>query len=149
MADFARDEELWLRKYVEAWHIATENGYSNRLKYVSPVVGTCRHKLRRKELMDCSNSKKPRKRIEDKENCYYRRWDKQAIKSRAQSDKEQVRIASRQFQSSRQKRSSFRKNKRGRCKEECDRVLAIMPQRGHGKFSKPKACMNKHELVSE
>jgi hypothetical protein len=74
MADFARDEDLWLRKYVEAWHIATENGHSTKLKYVSPVVGTCRHKLRRKELQDCSNSKK-KKRTEDKENCHYRRWD--------------------------------------------------------------------------
>lgn len=30
MIDYARDENLWLRKYVEAWHIATENGYSRR-----------------------------------------------------------------------------------------------------------------------
>jgi len=26
MLDFVRDEEIWLRKYMIAWHIATENG---------------------------------------------------------------------------------------------------------------------------
>jgi len=69
MMDYARDENLWLRKYVEAWHIATENGYERKLKYVNPVVGLCRHKLRRSEMVDCSKTNKPHKRIEDKENC--------------------------------------------------------------------------------
>ena len=97
MADFARDETLWLRKYVEAWHIATENGNNRSLKYLSPVVGTCRHKLRRNELKDCSNSRDPAKRIEDKENCHYRRSHKHAQKSGSQSDKNQVKIYSRIF----------------------------------------------------
>ena len=82
MVDFARDENLWLRKYVEAWHIATENGYERKLKYVSKTVGLCRHKPLRKVKMDCSGSTQPKKRVEDKENCYYRRWDRKAKKSR-------------------------------------------------------------------
>lgn len=28
MSEFARDEDIWIRKYLEAWHMATENGYS-------------------------------------------------------------------------------------------------------------------------
>jgi len=98
MVDFARDENLWIRKYVEAWHIATENGYGRKLKYVNPVVGLCRHKLRRSEKVDCSKGKnKPSKRTEDKENCYYRRWDKKAKRSGSRFARSQVRFYSRQY----------------------------------------------------
>ena len=27
VADYARDENIWLYKYVDAWHTATENGH--------------------------------------------------------------------------------------------------------------------------
>jgi hypothetical protein len=34
IVQFAADESLWLRKFLEAWHMATENGYNNTLTYI-------------------------------------------------------------------------------------------------------------------
>lgn len=45
MMDFFRSEELWLRTYVIAWHIATENGYAEgELNYLAEN-GAARHAL--------------------------------------------------------------------------------------------------------
>jgi len=51
--EFARDEDIWIRKYLEAWHYATENG-STELKWLSgEETGLQRHALEAKHEVDC------------------------------------------------------------------------------------------------
>lgn len=51
MTDFARDEKLWLRKYQESWHMATENG--STLKFLDPKRGPSRHNLTKVQAHNC------------------------------------------------------------------------------------------------
>lgn len=56
MQDFARSESLWLRKYLEAWHVASENGHtSTELTYLDKRRGPRRHQLSKNEAHDCMN----------------------------------------------------------------------------------------------
>lgn len=48
MVDFLRDEGLWLRKYAEAWHAATENGHTD-LSFLNPTAGPARAKASSEE----------------------------------------------------------------------------------------------------
>lgn len=50
--DFARDENIWLRKYVEAWHKATENGMTS-LSWLNKEKGAARHDPTEAELVVC------------------------------------------------------------------------------------------------
>lgn len=49
-----RDENIWLRKYVEAWHRATENGLTS-LSWLDPESGPNRHKPTPDEAVDCQS----------------------------------------------------------------------------------------------
>ena len=51
--EFSRDEDIWLRKYLEAWHHATENG-KTKLTYLQPRwLGKRRHDLEDKHAVNC------------------------------------------------------------------------------------------------
>ena len=52
MMDYIRDEKLWLRKYHEAWTIATENGHS-ALQWLDATEGPLRHELSDEAKVDC------------------------------------------------------------------------------------------------
>jgi len=51
--DFARDESVWLRKWLEAWHVATENGHES-LAFLSSG-GSSRHALSEEMLIACDD----------------------------------------------------------------------------------------------
>lgn len=54
IADFVRSEELWLTKYIESWHIATENGHEDdSLFYLDTTKGLIRHEYTDEEAHDC------------------------------------------------------------------------------------------------
>lgn len=61
MMDYMKNEALWLRKFVEAWHIATENGYAaGELKYLRPVSAPKARELSGDAAVNCvTNSLSP------------------------------------------------------------------------------------------
>ena len=52
MMDYIRDENIWLRKYHEAWNMATENGHV-ALLWLDPTEGPLRHELSDEAKVDC------------------------------------------------------------------------------------------------
>lgn len=61
--DFVRDENIWLRKYHEAWTIATENGHpGDTLQWLDAIEGLTRHELKGAaaekcfEAQDCNSN---------------------------------------------------------------------------------------------
>lgn len=53
IAEFARDEQLWLRTYTQAWHMATENGQD--LKYLDQIAGPASEELSDEESIECQD----------------------------------------------------------------------------------------------
>jgi hypothetical protein len=52
--DFMRDENIWLRKYHEAWTIATENGHpGDALQWLDADEGPSRHELKGDAARKC------------------------------------------------------------------------------------------------
>lgn len=51
--DFMRDENLWLKHFLRAWHIATENGKDENLTFLDPDLGTHRNDPTPDEEIDC------------------------------------------------------------------------------------------------
>lgn len=62
--DFMRDEQLWLRTFLKAWNIATENGME--LTYLRPDKGPDVLKPNALARFDCMNAKKSCKKYPDK-----------------------------------------------------------------------------------
>lgn len=67
IAQFAANEEIWIRKYLEAWHMATENGTTN-LKFLDPQNPIDRLYLEPKHKVICRN-KTTRECLDNQENC--------------------------------------------------------------------------------
>lgn len=53
VVDYGRDESIFFRKYIEAWHMATENGMDG-IQWADPVKGPNRHSHTASELFDCT-----------------------------------------------------------------------------------------------
>lgn len=53
VVDFGRDEGIFFRKYIEAWHIATENGGLTK-GWSDKTKGPLRHAHNKQELIDCT-----------------------------------------------------------------------------------------------
>jgi hypothetical protein len=53
IAEFARDEDIWIRKYLEAWHHATENGSATLTWLQGESIGEKRHDLEAKHKVNC------------------------------------------------------------------------------------------------
>jgi len=57
IAEFARDEEIWVRKYLEAWHVSTENGNSD-LQWLGGVTPHDRLYLDERHTVECKGLKR-------------------------------------------------------------------------------------------
>ena len=53
VADFAKDENIWLKTFAKAWHMGTENGQDG-LSYLDAVIGQERETLTSDEAFDCT-----------------------------------------------------------------------------------------------
>ena len=53
VADFAKNEALWLKSFAKAWHMGTENG-AEGLTYLDADLGPERETLTDDEAYDCS-----------------------------------------------------------------------------------------------
>ena len=51
--DFMRNEQLWLKHFLRAWHIATENGKNLNLKFLDTDLGPTRNDPTPEEEIDC------------------------------------------------------------------------------------------------
>lgn len=51
VVEFAVNEEIWIRKYIEAWHLATENGVYTRPMHIE--INEHRHDLEKKHMTVC------------------------------------------------------------------------------------------------
>lgn len=56
ISDFVRDEEIWLKKYLESWHVGTENGYADGILQFLTESGVTRHDYSDLESVDCLNT---------------------------------------------------------------------------------------------
>ena len=51
--EFARDEDIWIHKFKEAWHLATENGSTELNWLIGQEFGEKRHDLDAKQSFNC------------------------------------------------------------------------------------------------
>lgn len=54
VAEFNKNEALWLKTFAKAWHMGTENGLED-LSYLDEDVGPERETLNDDEAVDCGN----------------------------------------------------------------------------------------------
>lgn len=66
VVDFVRDENIFFRKYIESWHIATENG-NLAPHWSDPVKGPQRHQHTEAELFDCTAENA----CDDSDHCHW------------------------------------------------------------------------------